>query len=128
MKRNEKQLAEVLVDQLADVSGKELEQAAADLVKLCAERNQLERVKGVMRAIDAVWAKKFGAATIHVTTAYPLEKSMRAKLEKIAQGAEIRENVDVDLIGGATLRIDEKIIDGSIKGHLDQLAQAFANV
>ena len=77
--------------------------------------------------MDAVWAKKFGAATIHVSTAYPLEKDVKTKLEKIAQGAEIQETVDKELIGGAKLRVDEKIIDGSVKGHLDQLAQAFAN-
>ena len=125
MKHSERQLAEALVESLSGESADDAKKAAKELVSMLADRNEIHRLSGVIRSIERAWAKKFGAATLTITTAYPLKSDVKAQLEKLAKGAEIKEVVDASLIGGAKLRIDERIIDGSIKGHLDQLEQAF---
>jgi|SaaInlStandDraft_6_1057023.scaffolds.fasta_scaffold11641_3 F-type H+-transporting ATPase subunit delta len=125
MKHSERQLAEALVESLSSESVDDAQKAAKELVSMLADRNEIHRLSGVIRSIEQAWAKKFGAATLTIATAYPLKGDVRAQLEKLAKGAEIKEVVDPSLIGGAKLRIDERIIDGSIKGHLDQLEQAF---
>jgi len=124
MKNNDKQLAEAFVGAVEGKSEKEVAQAASDLVSLLVERNQTHRMRNVIDAIDAVWSERYGAATITVATAHPLSATVKKKLETVAQGAEIRETVDPSIIGGAKLRIDERIIDGSVKGHLEQLEKA----
>ncbi|NQV89743.1 MAG: ATP synthase F1 subunit delta [Parcubacteria group bacterium] len=121
MKRSEKQLAEAFVLAVDGKSDGDVSQAAADLVALLVERKEVHRLRGVIDAIEQVWAQRYGAATISVTTAHPLSDALRKKLQAVAKGAEIRESVDPEIIGGARLRIDEQIIDGSIKGHLEQL-------
>ncbi len=124
MKNNDKQLAEAFVSAVEGKSEKDVAQAAADLVTLLAQRNETHRMRGVVDAIDAVWSERYGAATITVEIAHPLSSTVKKKLETVAQGAEIRETVDPSIIGGAKLRIDERIIDGSVKGHLEQLEKA----
>jgi F-type H+-transporting ATPase subunit delta len=121
MKRSEKQLAEAFVLAVEGKSDSDVTQAASDLMDLLIERKEVHRIRGVIDAIEQVWAQRYGAATISVTTAHPLTAALRKKLEEVAKGAEIKESVDPEIIGGAKLRIDEQIIDGSIKGHLEQL-------
>lgn len=122
MKSSEKQLAWTIVETLEGTSKETLEQTAKAVIDLLASRNELNRLKGLIEAIEQVWIQKFGAATITIETPYPLSVALRKKLETLAQGAQLKEQVRPELIGGARLRVDETIIDGSIQGHLLQLA------
>ena len=128
MKKTETQLACTLVDQLDGADEKTVKAVAQDLVQALAERRETHRVRGLIDALERAWADRYRAATITITTAYPISTTLRTSLLKIAHGAEIREKVEEDLIGGARLRVDEKIIEGSIQGHLRQLARTLENV
>ncbi|TAL51280.1 hypothetical protein EPN81_00415 [Patescibacteria group bacterium] len=127
MKRNEKQLARAFVTSLEEATRPQVEAAAAELITLLAQRNEIHRVKGVIEAIEPVWQEVYGAATVKIETAHPLTAALRKKLEALAPGAEIQEMVRPEIIGGAKLRMDETIIDGSIEGHLSDLNQALRN-
>lgn len=127
MKRTEKQLARVLIESLDGATKPQVESAAAELVQLLASRGQTHRVRRVIEAVDEAWRKQYGVATITIETAHPLTSALRQKLEAIAPGAELKEKVRSQIIGGAKLRIDETIVDGSIEGHLAHLNQALRN-
>ncbi len=127
MKKHEKQLARAFVGALEGANKTQVESAAQELVSMLAAQNQIYRVKGVVEAIEDAWREKYGAATVRIETAHPLTSSLRKKLEELASGAEMRELVRPQIIGGAKLRIDETIIDGSIEGHLAQLNQVLRN-
>lgn len=127
MKRNEKKLARAFVTSLEGSTKSQIENAAKDLIKMLAGRNELHRVKGMVDAIEDVWRERYGAATITIQTTHPLSAVLRKKLGTLAPGAQLKEIVRPEIIGGAKLRIDETIIDGSIEGHLAQLNQAFRN-
>ena len=127
MKRNEKQLARTFVTALEGATKPQVEIAATELVALLASRNEVHRVKSVIEAIETVWRETYGAGTVKIETAHSLTAALRKKLEALAPGAEIRERVRTEIIGGAKLRIDETIIDGSIEGHLAQLNQVLRN-
>jgi len=127
MKRNEKQLARTFVTALEGATKPQVEIAATELVALLASRNEVHRVKSVIEAIETVWRETYGAGTVKIETAHPLTAALRKKLEALAPGAQIKENVRTEIIGGAKLRIDETIIDGSIEGHLAQLNQVLRN-
>ncbi|MBI4591847.1 F0F1 ATP synthase subunit delta [Candidatus Uhrbacteria bacterium] len=127
MKRNEKQLARAFVTALEGATRLQVDGAATELVALLASRNEVHRVKSVIEAIETVWRETYGAGTVKIETAHPLTAALRKKLEALAPGAQIKENVRTEIIGGAKLRIDETIIDGSIEGHLAHLNQALRN-
>ena len=116
-----KQLARLFVESVEDASPKHLEEAATELIAWLHTRGELKKLKDVIRSIDQIWKEKHGLSTLTIQTAHPLTKLMTDTLTKLAAGAEIREVVDPSLIGGAKLRIDERIIDGSLKGALEQL-------
>ena len=123
MKVTNKQLASMFVAQAESLDPKDLAQASDALVSWLAARGELKRFQDVLRSIDLVWKEKYGFATLTIETAHPISESTRAALKKHAAGAEIRERVDESLIGGARIRIDERIIDGSLSGALKQLTK-----
>lgn len=127
MKRTEKQLAQAFVTSLDGATKPQVENAATELVALLTSRNETHRVRGVIEAIEDVWREHYGAATVTIETAHPLSSMLKKKLESLALGAELKEKVRPEIIGGAKLRIDDRIIDGSIEGHLAQLNQALRN-
>ncbi|MBI5793824.1 F0F1 ATP synthase subunit delta [Candidatus Uhrbacteria bacterium] len=128
MKKNENKLARALVKSLEGADDKTVKSVAKDLIHELASIRETHRVRGLLDAIEGAWRERHGAATITIATAFPLSTALRKKLERIAEGAELREQVVPELIGGARLRVDEKIIEGSISGQLEQLSRAFENV
>ena len=126
MKNTPKQLARELVD-LCE-KGEDVHMVADALVALLQEKSSLGMLRDVMKSIETVWKDRYGAATITVVSAHPLNAATRTRLEQTAKGAQLIEDVDVELIGGASVRIDDRIIDGSIKGHLDHLKQVLNRV
>ena len=64
---------------------------------------------------------------VHVTSAYPLSdnetqtlsESMQAKLNR---SITLTSEADPSLLGGAIIRADDLVIDGSVRGRLNKLA------
>jgi F0F1-type ATP synthase delta subunit len=79
------------------------------------------RVREIEREIDTAWKAVFGAAKITVTTAHRLSEGAQKRLEKAAAGADVRTVIDGRLLGGALLRIDDRVLDGSLQGAITQL-------
>ncbi|MFC1788236.1 ATP synthase F1 subunit delta [Patescibacteria group bacterium] len=123
MKVTAKQLTKVLVDLSENKQGDELEDVVESFMSYLKEEGRLHEARAIMQNLDQVWKEKFGAANVSITTAHKLTESMRQKITQAAQGATIKEQIDLELIGGAKIRIDDRIIDGSISGQLDQLKQ-----
>ena len=121
MRLTAKQYATLAVDVLDGKSGKELEEAAHTFLLWIKERQDDHRLPDVLRAIDDVWKERFGVATVRITTAHPLTRDARKAIEDAARGAALVDSVDPDLIGGACIRMDDRILDGSIRGHLKAL-------
>lgn len=74
--------------------------------------------------------KNVGEAT--VTTAVPLDATLRAEIEKIVKKlsdkkeVEIKEKVDAEMIGGFVLNVGDRQIDASIKNKLKALKVKFS--
>lgn len=137
MKFTEKQLAKVLFDTIENgnkpggagsgLAGKDISGITDEFVRFLAKRAELHRISGVIQSFEKIWKDKFGAATITVEIAHPLSASLKKQVEEIAPGAEIREIVNENLIGGAKIRLDDRAIDGSISGRLSQIKSALLN-
>lgn len=125
MKVTDKQLANILVD-LIESSEQSKQKVTDGFVAWLAQRNETKRIKNIIRAIDSVWIERNGVATVSIESSHKLSQKLRTSLEKIAKGAEVKEVINEDLIGGAKIRIDNRIIDGSIKGHLAQLTKTLS--
>lgn len=118
MKLTSKQLAQALVDICENKSGDQLEKTMKEFVVFLASRQELFRTREIIRQLDSVWQEKYGAANVIVETAYPLSNDLCQKLREILRGADLQEKVNPELIGGAKLRIDNRLLDGSVMGKL----------
>lgn len=127
MKRTNKELARWFIQSVQDADVQKQNNAADVFIEWLAGRGELGRLREIIRAIDLVWKEMYGVSTITVVSAHPLTKSSYTALEKQTSGAEIRQAVDPTLIGGAILRMDESIIDGSLLGALKQLRNILNN-
>lgn len=125
MTKDTKQIAEVYVKAVEGKSGKALEVIAEGFIHLLHQERLLDRFHDIVDAINDVWRERYGVGTVQIQTAYPLPNNVREKIESITAGASLKENVNTDLIGGAKIRIDDRVIDGSVAGHLQALKEVF---
>lgn len=131
MRYTTKQLASVVIDLVdggksglkagSGSAGSDVSEVADGLVRLLSEQNDLKRMHDIDRAIEQVWKERFGVATLTIETAHPISAALKKQIEKLANGAEVREVVSAELIGGAKLTIDDRVIDGTVTGTLEQL-------
>ncbi|HBO99707.1 MAG: ATP synthase subunit delta [Candidatus Uhrbacteria bacterium GW2011_GWF2_41_16] len=115
------QWARVLVDMAETVPDERLDEAVSVFVSFLAEKGGLRYWREILRAMDHVWSHQYGAAHVTVTSAHPLSAKLRTTLEQTWPGADIQEKVDSEMIGGAVLRVDDRIFDGSVLGRLQQM-------
>ena len=70
--------------------------------------------------------------TAKVSSAVPLTGDEQAALGKKLEGRfgqplELRFEVDPSLLGGVAVRVGDQVIDGSVRGKLDALAQTLGS-
>lgn len=126
MRYTHKQLATKLIE-MCEQKNVDVSHVTDAFVSLLAQHHDLGMIRSVAESIEQVWKERYGAATVTIETAHPLTSALRKKLELLSSGAELKEKIDESLIGGARVRIDDRIIDGSLSGHINQLHQTLLN-
>lgn len=115
-----------LMDLMAAIGEGHLNEAGVNFLKLLIENGRLSLVPEIARIFERLKADDEGYAEVEVLTAYPFtgesEQAFAAALEKTFR-KKIHMNVSVDksLIGGVLVRAGDTVIDGSIRGRLQQL-------
>jgi F-type H+-transporting ATPase subunit delta len=118
-----KQLAHAFLAVSETCEEKELEEVSKQFVAYLQSQHLLGKARAILDALHQAWKERYGISQIKITTAHPLSKKSLQALEKAARGASVETTVDASLIGGATLRIDDRILDGSLSGQLASLKQ-----
>lgn len=94
-----------------------------------AQRGLLPALAGLVEQFEALRRAHEGRVKVVVTAARPIDDAQTASLRAAAARAlsaevDMETHVDARLIGGAVLRIGDRVIDGSVRGRLEQLAAA----
>jgi F-type H+-transporting ATPase subunit delta len=104
---------------------------ARNLARLLIERRRVGIVREILNHYDALADKASGVVRVEVTTAVPadakLEKHIRDTLSK-QLGSDVQTTVrsDPSIVGGLVIRIGDRVIDDSLRTHLQQLQAALA--
>ena len=114
----------LVVQKLLDKAG-----AGAMLRNFCmllADKNRLPALKDIAAAYAAMLDEKAGTLRGAMTTAVPLpadkQSSIKAHLEKISGKRIILDfNVDEDILGGLILKVEDRVLDGSLKAQINIL-------
>ena len=101
---------------------------ALRLLTLLAKRGRFEHLGGIVTVLDDMLQHAEGTARARVTTAVPIDDGQKKmivdRLEHlIKRKIELSTEVDPKLIGGLVIRVGDRLIDGSVRYHLEQLRE-----
>lgn len=115
------QMIERVDDQMDDES--------LSFIRLLAENNRLGLMDDIRKNFEVLRAEEEGEIEANVTTAFPLTDAQRQSIvdalgKRLDRKVRLFESVDETLIGGAVIRAGDLVIDGSLKGRVETLANA----
>lgn len=116
-----------LTELLLDIAGKQFSSDAQNLVRLLVANGRLSVVPEIATLYEKYKAESQQQLKVHVRSAYEFtpdhEQQIAAGLKRmLGLDVTITSEQDKDLIGGVHIRAGDLVIDGSIKGKLEQLA------
>jgi F-type H+-transporting ATPase subunit delta len=125
---NPKVSQEQLTTLVLDVCQDQLTDEGANFVKLLVQNERLILTPQIFELYESYKAEHEGYVDVEVISAFALSKEEQKKfattLEKqLNKKVRITTSIDKNLIGGVLARAGDKVIDGSIKGQLQQLAK-----
>ena len=120
-----------VVDVLVQACGDSLDQKGQNLVRLLSENRRLALIPTIADQYEALRREAENRLDAELLTARSVPEDALKNLEE-ALGKRLGLNVtltpvaDHSLIGGAVLRAGDLVIDGSIKGQLQRMADALS--
>ncbi len=116
-----------LTQLLVDICGDKLSLEAQNLVLLLVANGRLAVLPEITALYEKLKAESQHTLKVHVRSAYEFtpdqEQQIAAGLKrKLGLDVTITSEQDQELIGGVHIRAGDLVIDGSIKGKIEQLA------
>jgi len=114
---------------LIELCGDELDDRGKRFVRVLAENDRLDLVASVREQFELLKAQEERVLEVEVVSAFAVseaeEHSLKQALErKYEKDVVLASRVDASLIGGAIIRAGDTVIDGSVRGKLDKLAES----
>lgn len=126
---NPKVSKQAVSELLLDICQGQITEEGENFVKLLVHNNRLALISTIAKQFETFKAEDEGYVEVEVTTAFAFTKEAKETfsdtLEKTFK-KKIHMNVHVDksLIGGFLVRAGDQVVDGSIKGQLQNMQKA----
>lgn len=140
MKFTSQQYAQALYDAVHEANPKDHNLVLDNFVKVLAQAGDLGKYEIIEREFKLLEMKGKGISEAKVTVARDVEmnSALIDQLNKIVRGnvaqapdlpskLEIKKQVDAGIVGGVIVRVDDTLIDASIKTQLENLNQSLRN-
>lgn len=119
-------------DILLELTGDASDEAMRNFVQLLSANGRLELLPEIHEVFERLRAEHEQSVPVRAVSAYPLTPdqidALRQKLEgRLQRKVQIETDVDSKLIGGVLIHAGDKVIDGTIRGRLDRLAETILN-
>lgn len=121
----------VTIEQLADlfigIAGSKLDEAGRNFIRVLAANRRLGFLPEIAAIYEKLKAAEENTVDVTVTSAVTLDREQQQKFSQ-AMSARLKRDVrlhcevDSTLLGGAVLRADDLVIDGSLRGQLERLS------
>jgi len=110
-----------------------LSQLTRDFLAVVARNRRLFAVPAMIEAYLAKLAERRGEVTAEVTAAQPLSEAQRTALNeqlRRAMGRRVSVDLKVDpgLLGGMTVKVGSRLVDGSLRSKLHRLQLAMRSI
>lgn len=120
-----------LNDLMLAVCGGKLSVTANNFIKLLVENKRLLVLPQILEMFETLRAEAEKSVDVTVTSAFDLNDAQKQKIAaalKVRMGREIKLSCETnrELLGGVVIRAGDKVIDGSARTRLSELAVALA--
>jgi len=132
MKVTIKQYAQGLYEVVSKAEDGDFKVVLKNFVKILAMRNELRKIDKIMEEFGNLWNKERGIVEGELVSARKLSAEVVMLLhEQVvillkAKEAKLEQSVDKDILGGFVVRLDDAVIDGSLKTQLVNLKNKLA--
>lgn len=118
---------EQLSQLVLDIAGADLGEHGRNFVRTLAESHRLDCLPEIAALFDQYKDDAEGVADVTVTSAAPLDAKQQDSLSsalarRLKRDVRLHCAVDPQLLGGAVLRSGDLVIDGSVRGRLERIA------
>lgn len=124
MKFTSQQYASALYDAVHETSSKDHDLVLDNFVKVLAQAGDLGKYQEIEKEYKLLEMKEKGISSAEVTTAKDIEINsglIKQLNEIIGNKVEVKQKVDEGIVGGVIVRVDDTLIDASVKTQLENL-------
>lgn len=119
-------------DLFNDVCGDQINDHGKNFIKTLADNDRLVLLPEINQLFQEYRAQSAGVIEAEIAAASELEESQIKAIEaslsqRFGKKVMLTSRIDESLIGGAIIQAGDTVIDGSIRGQLDKLANALIN-
>lgn len=112
---------------LLDIGGTSLNEDAKNLVRLLVQNDRVMLLPIIATQYERLKADAEGVIDVEAIAAFELnseqiEQITQSVQQKLGREVKLHTSVDKALIGGVIIRAGDLVIDGSVRGHLHDLA------
>jgi F-type H+-transporting ATPase subunit delta len=123
--------AEALAGFVTEVCGKQLDEQARNFIATLAANRRLGYLPEIAERFEQLRAEAERTVEVTVTSAIELSAAQKdryaqALAKRLGREVHLNCQTDPNLLGGAVVRADDLVIDGSVRAGLTQLAAATA--
>lgn len=111
-----------------DVCGEQLDEKGVNFIAQMAEHKRLDALPVVFQLYHELLAQSRQTTEVELISAYDLDDAETGTLvaalkKRLGRDVTVSSRVDPSLIGGVLVRAGDTVIDGSVRGRLDRLAE-----
>ena len=116
------------VSAFAEVCGDELDESARNFVAQLTQNKSLPLLPIILQLFHELLAEQQQFTDVEMISAFELDDAATDKLvaalkKRLGTEVNVTTSVDQSLIGGVLVRAGDTVIDGSVRGRLNRLAE-----
>ena len=116
-------------DLLSSIADDSLDDHGKNFISVMSKQGRLVILIEVFKQFEILKAEHENSKDVKVLTAYPMSDSELDALKKklsqyFSSNVDVTVEIDKGLIGGLVIKSDDVVIDGSIRGKLNKLAES----
>lgn len=118
---------ETLAESFIAVCGEQLDESGQNLIRVMAENNRLNALPDVLEQFIHLRAASEAISEVEVTSANALSDEQLAKIsaameKRLSRKVKLNCKIDKSVMAGVIIRSGDMVIDGSVRGRLERLA------
>lgn len=119
---------QVKYDIVDEIFKKELDEKVLNFVKILIEKNRFNEFSQIIQAYSDVLDEANNVKRVEIVSAIELSDTQKQKTinklkAKLNKEVKVDWTLDTGIIGGLVIKIDDNIIDTSLKNKLDKLSK-----